>query len=90
METENQISSLSGNLVHGYERTGGSYSTTPPTQMYNINIESMNRGYLVTVGCQRVALSTRQELKDALNAYIDDPAGYTEKYAKGEVLKNNQ
>ena len=46
---------------------------TAPVFRYNINIESLNRGFVVRVGCQSLAVSTKQELIKLFTAYIENP-----------------
>lgn len=40
---------------------------------HHINIESLNRGFIVRVGCQSFAVSSKQELIKLFTAYILDP-----------------
>lgn len=44
-----------------------------PATSYNINIEPLNRGFVVRVGCQSLAVSTKQELVRLFNAYMENP-----------------
>lgn len=46
---------------------------TAPVFRYNINIESLNRGFVVQVGCQSLAVSTKQELIKLFTAYMENP-----------------
>ena len=46
---------------------------TTPAIRYNINIESLNRGFVVRVGCQSFAISSKQELIKLFNAYVENP-----------------
>lgn len=74
------VGSISGSLANAaYYQYGSS-------EKYNINIEPLNRGFLVTVGCQRIAISSKEELKKNFNEYIDNPSEYTKKYNNNEVL----
>jgi len=43
---------------------------------YNINIESLDYGFIVRVGCQTIAIETKKKLIDKLTAYIKDPVGF--------------
>lgn len=56
---------------------------------YKINIEPLNRGYLVTVGCQKIAISNKETLKKEFIDYIDNPKEYIKKYNNKEVLNQN-
>lgn len=46
---------------------------TAPVFKYSINIEPLNRGFVVRVGCQSFAVSSKQELIKLFAAYILDP-----------------
>lgn len=48
-------------------------SVTEPVFRYNINIEPLNRGFVVRVGCQSFAVSSKQELIKLFAAYIENP-----------------
>lgn len=48
-------------------------AVTAPVFRYNINIESLNRGFVVRVGCQSLAVSTKQELIKLFTAYMENP-----------------
>lgn len=74
------VSSISESL------TNAAYYQYGSSEKYNINIEPLNRGFLVTVGCQRIAISSKEELKKNFNEYIDNPTEYTKKYNNNEVL----
>lgn len=52
----------------------------------NINIQPLSRGYVLTVGCQSVAISTKEQLKAVLNAYIDNPKQVEEDYYADKFL----
>lgn len=38
-----------------------------------ISIEPLNRGFVVRVGCQSLAVSSKQELVKLFNAYMENP-----------------
>ena len=44
------------------------------SKIRQINIEELSRGFIVRVGCQTFAVSTKKELVSELLTYIDDPA----------------
>lgn len=51
-----------------------------------IEIESLNFGYIVRVGCHRFAIQDANTLVLALSEYLGDPAGTEEKWFKGEFM----
>lgn len=53
---------------------------------YDLNIEHMNRGYVVRIGCQRIAVEKKETLIEYLTKYINDPAKTIEEYNKGLFL----
>lgn len=53
------------------------------SEMFNINIEPLNFGFLVTVGCQRFAIETKETLVKDIAAYLADPRGVYEAWFAG-------
>jgi hypothetical protein len=58
----------------------------PPQHLRSINIEPLNRGYVVRVGCQSFAIGTKRLLIDKLTQYLSDPQGTEDKWNKGELF----
>jgi hypothetical protein len=54
-------------------------------RMKEIHITPLDRGFIVTVGCQSMAISNSHELISKLNAYIMQPEQTTVLYEKGEL-----
>lgn len=61
-------------------------NSTANAELRNINIQPLSRGYILNVGCQSVAISTKAQLKEILNAYIDNPQQVEEYYYAGKFL----
>ncbi len=55
-------------------------------QIRQINIEQLNHGYLVRVGCQTVAIENSGKLIQMLSAYISNPAETEKKYYEKTLL----
>lgn len=51
-----------------------------------INIEEVNRGYIVRVGCHTFAISTKAELTAKLTEYINEPAKTEKKWYSGDLF----
>lgn len=51
-----------------------------------IEIEELNRGYIVRVGCHRFAISTKGELIAKLAEYISEPNVTEKKWFKQELF----
>lgn len=51
-----------------------------------INIEEVNRGYIVRVGCHTFALSTKAELTTKLTEYINEPVKTEKKWYSGDLF----
>ena len=51
-----------------------------------INIEEVNRGYIVRVGCHTFAISTKAELTTKLTEYINEPAKTEKKWYSGDLF----
>ncbi len=52
-----------------------------------INIEEVNRGYIVRVGCHTFAIGTKAELISNLTEYINEPTKTEKKWFSGELFK---
>jgi hypothetical protein len=52
-----------------------------------IRIEQLSRGYIVHVGCQAFAFSTKEEMMFMLKDYIDRPAETETLWNKGELFQ---
>lgn len=52
-----------------------------------INIEEVNRGYFVRIGCQTFAIGTKAELISNLTEYINEPTKTEKKWFSGELFK---
>lgn len=61
-------------------------NSTSNAEIRNINIQPLSRGYVLNVGCQSVAISTKAQLKEILNTYIDNPQQVEEDYYAGKFL----
>ena len=62
------------------------------TQMkfnHSINIQPLNRGFLVNVGCQSIAFETHEKMLKYLTEYLTNPKGFETNYRQGLVLKEN-
>ena len=53
-----------------------------------INIEELNRGYIVRVGCHNFAISTKDELTRLLVKYINEPIKTEELWFDGKLFNN--
>lgn len=51
---------------------------------YTINIEPLEYGYLVRVGCKTLAVESRHKLIAKLAEYLENPAEAESKWYKGE------
>lgn len=51
-----------------------------------INIEEVNRGYIVRVGCHTFAISSKVELITKLTEYINEPAKTEKKWYSGDLF----
>lgn len=57
-----------------------------PNKIRQINIEEVNRGFIVRVGCHTFAISTKAELTTKLTEYINEPEKTEQKWYKGELF----
>jgi hypothetical protein len=51
-----------------------------------INIEEVNRGFVVRVGCHTFAISTKAELTTKLTEYINEPDKTEKKWYAGDLF----
>lgn len=62
----------------------------PPNGQVNkirqINIEEVNRGFIVRVGCHTFAISTRAELTTKLTEYINEPDSTEKKWYDNKLF----
>jgi hypothetical protein len=60
--------------------------TQAPRKIRRIVITEVDRGYMVEVGCQHMAIESRSKLITLLSTYILDPAGTEKLYEEGKLL----
>ena len=51
-----------------------------------INIEEVNRGFIVRVGCHTFAISTKAELTTKITEYINEPDKTEKKWYNGDLF----
>lgn len=54
---------------------------------HEINIQSLNYGYLVRVGCQTFAIETTEKLIQAFSAYVRNPEHIQKQWFAGKFLR---
>lgn len=57
-----------------------------PNKIRQINIEEVNRGFIVRVGCHTFAISTKAELTTKLTEYINEPEKTEQKWYAGNLF----
>lgn len=89
---------MSENVINTMDGAGAALASEPfPTQdvlqaprpsntIRPINIEEVNRGYIVRIGCHTFAFSTKAELTTHLVGYINEPEKTEEKWFKGGLF----
>lgn len=70
-------------------RNNGACEPSHHTEMRTINIQPLNRGYILNVGCQSIAVSSKRDLKILLRDYIDNPYQVEQDYYAGKILPKN-
>lgn len=58
-----------------------------PNRMRDISITQLDRGYVVRVGCQSLAIESKEVLLEKLISYINNPDEAETRYNKGEFFK---
>jgi hypothetical protein len=67
----------------------GAATPTPDrggNKIRQINIEEVNRGFIVRVGCHTFAISTKAELTTKLTEYINEPDKTEKKWYNGDLF----
>lgn len=58
----------------------------PWSHMRSVKIDQVNHGYMVQVGCQTLAIESKERLIEKLIAYINNPQETEEKYNQGKLF----
>ena len=80
-------------IVSNDERLEACRPGTPVTgieknpKIKQIQIEQLDLGYIVRVGCQSFAIETSDKLVSALGEYLKDPSGVEKQWFCGAFLK---
>lgn len=57
-----------------------------PKKAYSINIEQLDFGYIVRVGCQTFAVESASKVITNLEAYLNDPKGIEKQWYANKTL----
>ena len=57
-----------------------------PSKARNVEIRPLDHGYLITVGCQQVAIESVEKLIVSLERYLKNPDTATQEYYQGRLL----
>lgn len=52
----------------------------------NISIEQLDRGFILSVGCQRVAITSIEQLVDNIKRYLEDIKGTEKAWNEGTYI----
>ena len=55
---------------------------------YTVNIRTLDRGYLVEVGCKSFAFTSREELLDLLGKYLNDSQEIEKSFFSNKLFLN--
>lgn len=70
---------------------GDAASNLDRNKMRGVNIEQLNYGYIVTVGCHKFAIEKWQKVVETLALYMSDPAEAEKQWFANEFkLKKNK
>ena len=74
-------------LTHGLEDMAEVNQLRPKTEtIKNLGIQQVDRGYVVTVGCQTIVIETKEALIKHLTNYIISPHETERKYNEGTLF----
>jgi hypothetical protein len=76
----------------GYDRVeiGIPMNYGSSNNLYEVKIQPLNSGFLVNVGCQRVAVETPETLLKALKMYYNNPSEFQENWFKNKNINKLQ
>jgi len=81
--------SIVGNLEEVQTRNGSVlddreniYSKFQPR---HITIDSLNHGYMLSIGCQRFSIEDKNRMLRIIGAYLDNPLQCEKDYERGEI-----
>lgn len=69
-----------------YVEGPGEMAPIRPDRIRPIQIEQLDRGYVVQVGCQRIVIVSASELISSLATYISSPNDTERRYNEGKLL----
>jgi hypothetical protein len=75
-----------GEREAGATLTPGQAQGLPRSEVRQIIINALHHGYLVDVGCQRIAIESVDKLISILKAYLKDPEETERRYSNRELL----
>lgn len=78
-------------IMNKQEGTVGDLPTNcePGDKIRSIQIEQLDRGYIVRVGCATIAIDNKSELMSRMIAYLENPADTEKRYFEG-ILFNDK
>lgn len=63
---------------------------SPTTPIREVKIQPLHTGFIVSVGCRNVAVSSKKQLIEELTKYYTDPADTEKRYYSGEFGDKNE
>lgn len=78
------LSSLAGDSVTGHAIAP--QAVPNQNRIKSINIRQLDRGYIVEVGCQIIAITNKTELIAVFAEYINNPLATEQKHMEGKLF----
>lgn len=85
-ENRGMLSSVAASETARAYRSEERLPETLTSPKREINIQPIDFGYIVRVGCQTVAVETKEKLISKLTEYINDPVAAEKDYYNGKLL----
>jgi hypothetical protein len=57
---------------------------------YTITIKTLDRGYVVSVGCKDFSFTSRHEMMVMINVYLSDPQGIEKLFYENKLFANKE
>lgn len=99
MESETILAGNANNasMFVGNIRTSAQLGDTMPTpdaqdtgcqKIRHIEIDQLNYGYIITVGCHKFAIEDQAKAANLIEQYMKNPSDIESKWFKGELFKS--
>lgn len=79
----------SGTISYSSGPSVANFGETIPSSLSkirDIHLQQLDKGFLIQVGCQRIAISSKKKLIRLLTVYIENPSETENLYNQGKLI----